>query len=419
LNSLIEFAFGSDLCIEMESGIQLTASAYLHDSNVLRYRFSDSHPFNQQRLLLTNELLFCAGALTKEEIIQPKASVEPALLSVHTKEYVSIVKALSASPPLPEAVQQAQRFGLGDGDTPYFPGMHEATLSIVAGSLSAAELVMSGTKKRALNLSGGLHHAFNYKAAGFCVYNDASIAIRHIRDKYNVKVLYIDTDVHHGDGVQATYYTDPSVCTFSIHETGKYLFPGTGFAGERGESEGFGYCFNLPVEPFTEDESWIDNFRDAIERTTAFFQPDIIVSQHGCDAHYFDPLSHQHCSMAIYMEMPLIIKRLADTYCQGRWIALGGGGYDIWRVVPRAWSLLWLVMSEHPLIERLQQENVPLPMDWVNAHKANSPTPLPTHWLDNRNDWDSVPRRQEIDEKNKQNKELALLYLPDSPFSQE
>ena len=225
-------------------------------------------------------------------------------------------------------------------------------------------------------------------------------------------MLYVDTDVHHGDGVQASFYTDSDVCTFSIHETGRFLYPGTGFPNERGEGDGFGYSFNLPVEPYTEDESWLDNFSEALERVTAFFKPDIIVSVHGCDAHLYDPLSHLHCSMDIYLEMPRIIKRLADSWCGGRWVALGGGGYDIWRVVPRAWSLVWLTMTEHPLIEQLTQGNIPLPPEWLAAYAPKSPVKLPGYWLDNKNAWEPIPRRQEITDKNKQNKDLALLYLP-------
>ena len=152
-----------------------------------------------------------------------------------------------------------------------------------------------------MHLAGGLHHALPHKAGGFCIYNDAAIAISHIRRKYNAKVLYIDTDVHHGDGVQWMFYTDPDVCTLSIHETGKYLYPGTGAIGERGDGEGFGTSINLPMEPYTEDDSWMHCFKEAIESVTARFKPDIIISQHGCDAHRFDPmappsLQHVHLS---------------------------------------------------------------------------------------------------------------------------
>ena len=227
--------------------------------------------------------------------------------------------------------------------------MHDTTAKVVGGSITAVELVMSGKAPHALHLGGGLHHALQSKGAGFCVYNDASAAIAHAKEMYGAKVLYIDTDVHHGDGVQWGFYADPQVCTLSIHETGKYLFPGTGAVNERGEGDAFGTNINMPVEPYTEDESWLECFGEVLTETIARFQPDVIISQHGCDAHAFDPLAHVHCSMRVYKAMPELIHSLAHQWCEGRWIALGGGGYDIWRVVPRAWSLLWLVMSEQAL----------------------------------------------------------------------
>ncbi|MEX2414869.1 MAG: acetoin utilization protein AcuC [Paenibacillaceae bacterium] len=387
-------------------------AAFIYDSTELQYRFHESHPFNQQRLLLTQQLLFQIHALSSSDFVKPKKLDEQALLAVHTTEFVSMVKALSISAPSTEAISRAEQYGLGLGDTPFFRGMHEATLTTVAGSVTAVELVMSGERKQALHLAGGLHHAFRNKAAGFCVYNDASVAIAHIHERYGARVLYIDTDVHHGDGVQEIFYSDPHVCTFSIHETGKYLFPGTGYASDRGHGDGFGYSFNLPMEPYTEDESWLDCFQAAIHKVAAFFKPDIIISQHGCDAHYYDPLSHQHCSMKIYLEMPSMIKNLADVWCDGRWVALGGGGYDIWRVVPRAWSLLWLAMIDHPLIDQLRAHpSTPLPIEWISQVQVDSPDTLVPTWMDDTTAWEAIPRQQEISEKNQKNKELALLYL--------
>jgi acetoin utilization protein AcuC len=388
-------------------------AAFIYDPTELQYHFHESHPFNQQRLLLTHQLLFQIQALSSSEFIKPKKLDEQTLLAVHTSEYISVVKALSTNTPSAEAISRAEQYGLGLGDTPFFTGMHDATLTTVAGSVTAVDLVMSGERKQALHLAGGLHHAFRNKAAGFCVYNDASVAIAHTHKKYGARVLYIDTDVHHGDGVQETFYTDSHVCTFSIHETGKFLFPGTGYAAERGYGEGLGYSFNLPMEPYTEDESWLDCFQEAIHKVASFFKPDVIISQHGCDAHYYDPLSHQHCSMKIYLEMPRIIQNLADIWCNGKWVALGGGGYDIWRVVPRAWSLLWLTMINHPLIDQLRDDPTALlPEQWISQVQVDSPDVLPPSWMDDTRAWEAVPRKQKINEKNQQTKDLTLLYLP-------
>lgn len=389
-------------------------AVFVYSEQELAYRFHEHHPFNQRRLAVTVDLLQTLGALPAASVIPPAVIGEQDLLRIHTKTYLEAAQRLSLTETSDEELQEAAaRFGLGTEDTPCFPGMHEASARLAGGTLLAAEQVMSGRAVHALHLGGGLHHAHPGRASGFCVYNDAAAAIAAVKAAYGVKVLYVDTDVHHGDGVQWVFYADPRVCTFSIHETGKYLFPGTGGVQERGEGDAFGSSVNVPVEPYTEDDSWLECFTETLERIAASFQPDLIVSQHGCDAHAFDPLSHIHCSMRIYLEMPRIIHRLAHRYCEGRWVALGGGGYDIWRVVPRAWSLLWLEMTDHPLLESLRSDSrFTLPPAWLARWQPSSPHPLPKMWLDPLSEWKPIPRRKEIERKNRQMAELALMYLP-------
>jgi acetoin utilization protein AcuC len=387
---------------------------FIYTANELKYRFNDAHPFNQNRLKMTVDLLQRFGALTSSAARTPHQTEDSELALVHTLPYIHAVRALSQAMPTAAMLRHAEPFGLDpEGDTPFFEGMHEVASQIAGGTLVAAEAVMSGQTKHALHLGGGLHHAMQGKAAGFCIYNDASIAIASIRKKYGARVMYIDTDVHHGDGVQWAFYSDPDVFTLSIHETGKYLFPGTGAANERGEDVGFGYCLNMPMEPYTEDESWLECFTDVLHSAIAAFRPDVIISQHGCDAHAYDPLAHIQCSMNSFLRMPQLIHDAAHQWCDGRWIALGGGGYDIWRVVPRAWSLLWLVMTDHPLIKELEiNRDLQLPDSWLSHWQPKSPELLPKTWLDPVDQWESMPRRKEIVEKNKQTKEIALLYLP-------
>lgn len=389
-------------------------AAFLYSEQELAYRFHEYHPFNQRRLAVTVDLLQTLDALPASAVAAPAMAGRRDLERAHSAAYVEAVRRLSAAKNAEAALADAiERYGLGTEDTPCFPGMHEAAARLVGGTLAAAEQVMSGRAVHALHLGGGLHHAHAGRASGFCIYNDVTAAIAWVKETYGVKVLYVDTDVHHGDGVQWAFYADPQVCTFSIHETGKYLFPGTGGVQERGEGEGFGACVNVPVEPYTEDDSWLECFAETLERTAAAFRPDLIVSQHGCDAHAFDPLSHVHCSMRIYLEMPRLIHRLAHQYCEGRWVAAGGGGYDIWRVVPRAWSLLWLEMTDHPLTDALRQDgSIALPAAWIGRWRPSSPHPLPAAWLDPRQEWEPIPRRAEIERKNRQTKELSLLYLP-------
>lgn len=388
---------------------------YFMHEEALRYRFNADHPFDQQRLAMTHDLLEYAEAIDEVAVIrlQTQASdTERWLPLIHRADYIDAVKHLSDPNPSTEWVARAAQYGLHTEDTPYFTGMHTAACSIVAGSIAACEAVMSGKSQHALHLGGGLHHAFGDKGAGFCVYNDAAVAIAWLQQTYQARVLYVDTDVHHGDGVQWCFYTNPDVFTYSIHETGKFLFPGTGFVHERGGGEGFGACVNVPLEPYTEDESWLECFTETVQSAAAAFKPDIIISQHGCDAHALDPLSHMHCSTRIYSEMPRIIHRLAHQYCDGKWVAVGGGGYDIWRVVPRAWSMLWLEMSEHPLAHSLQNHpQQPLPQQWLSKWSMQSPVPLPHTWHDDATEWAPMPRRSIIEDRNARAKELALEYI--------
>ncbi|WP_282941685.1 acetoin utilization protein AcuC [Paenibacillus sp. RC67] len=387
------------------------SSLFIYSEQETGYRLQQGHPFNQERLLPAIDLLRKLGAVPESVVRAPAMASEEKLLAIHSADYIEAVKALSIDNPEELWRSRADKYGFDMEDTPYFAGMHEVTSLLVGGSIRAVDEVMSGQTEHATHLGGGLHHALRNKAAGFCIYNDASVAIEHARKHYGARVLYIDTDVHHGDGVQWSFYSEPDVCTLSIHETGKYLFPGTGAVNERGEGTAFGTCINIPVEPYTEDASWLECFEEVLNKVAAHFKPDLIVSQHGCDAHAYDPLSHVHCSMDIYLAMPQLIHRIAHQYSGGRWVALGGGGYDFWRVVPRAWSLLWLEMSDNPLIAQLEQNRaLKLPTAWLEQWQPQSPVELPTTWLDNT-DWTPMPRRQEITTKNRQTTEVAILYL--------
>lgn len=387
--------------------------AYVYHPDSLKYVFHQNHPFDQRRLTLTRDLLQQVDALEVDQIYVPAQLPDDHLLEqVHIPEYIDAVKQLSVEHPSQQLASLAQQYGLHEGDTPHFAGMHQSALSIAAGSVTAAQMVMEGQVNHALHLGGGLHHAMPQKGAGFCIYNDAALAIAHVRETYGAKVLYIDTDVHHGDGVEMCFYTDPNVFTYSIHETGKYLFPGTGLVEERGAGEGFGFTVNVPVEPYTEDDSWLECFETTLHQVLERARPDFIISQHGCDAHALDPLSHVHCSMQIYRDMPRIIHEAAHQWCEGRWVALGGGGYDIWRVVPRAWSLLWLEMSNHPLLQQIDtQPLLKLPEPWLHHWQAESPVSLPQTWLDDVAHWEPIPRRQEITALNRRTSEIAATYL--------
>lgn len=377
-------------------------AVFIYSDKQLGYSFSDTHPFNQKRIVLTMDLLKKYGALSNEDIIAPRTATDEELLLVHDSTFIDIVKRAGKGLVTEEA---GAVYGIGTEDTPIFPNMHEASAMLVGGTLTAVDEVMEGRAKYALNLGGGLHHGFQGKASGFCVYNDSSVAIKYMQKKYNARVLYVDTDAHHGDGVQWTFYDDPNVCTFSIHETGRYLFPGTGNVTERGNGKGYGTSFNFPIDAFTEDESFLEVYETALHEVAAFFKPDVILTQNGADAHYFDPLTHLYGTMKIYEHIPRLARDIADQYCEGRWIAVGGGGYDIWRVVPRAWAHIWLAMKQLPA------PTGQLPVDWLQAWQLEAPVPFIETWSDPNPLYEPIPRKEEITEKNAHMLERALHFI--------
>ena len=261
------------------------AVKFIFSEDFLTYHFHEEHPFNQKRVVLTKDLLEKVGLLSKEDILPPRKASEDELALFHNREYIDAVKRASEGKLTKE---QGMVFGLGTEDVPMFPGMHEASSYLVGGTLTAVDAVLSGDAIHALNLGGGLHHGFERQASGFCVYNDGAVAIKYIREKYGLKVLYVDTDAHHGDGVQWAFYDDPNVCTFSIHETGRYLFPGTGDVRERGIKEGHGYSFNLPIDAYTQDASFLELYETAVREIVEYFKPEVILTENGADAHTFD-----------------------------------------------------------------------------------------------------------------------------------
>ncbi|MFD1019064.1 acetoin utilization protein AcuC [Thalassobacillus hwangdonensis] len=377
-------------------------AAFIFADEFMNYRFRDDHPFNQQRVRMTKELLEAENALHTDSIMAPRAATDDELLLVHSRKYVEAVK--KAGQGLLKE-DEGLEFGIGTEDTPIFENMHEASSLLVGSTLTAIDAVLEGNYDHALNLGGGLHHGFERKASGFCIYNDGAVGIKYIREKYDYKVLYVDTDAHHGDGVQWAFYDDPNVCTFSIHETGRYLFPGTGNVNERGLKEGYGYSFNLPIDAFTEDESFLELYESAFRKIVEFFKPDVIVTQNGADAHYFDPLTHLCSTMKIYEEIPRLAHELSHEFCEGRWIALGGGGYDIWRVVPRAWAQIWQVMNTGKPFEGK------LPPNWIDDWSSASPVELPSTWSDPEPLYKPIPRKAEITEKNKKVLEKAMQFI--------
>jgi acetoin utilization protein AcuC len=379
-------------------------AALIWDPAVTLYRFRPDHPFNPKRLELTVSLIESLGLLSGDgvEMVAPRPATREELLLVHDAAYVDAVARLSAG----EDASEAWRWGLGTDDTPVFPGMHEVTSLVVGASIRAAELVMSGEARRAFSIAGGLHHAHRDRGSGFCVYSDVGAAIAWIRREYGARVLYLDYDAHHGDGPQGLFYGDPEVLTLSIHESGRFLFPGTGFVDELGEGEGYGFSLNLPLDAFTEDDSWLEAHEKLIPEVIEAFRPDVLVVQNGCDGHTLDPLTHLRATTRLYEETTRIVCETADRVCGGRIVATGGGGYSIWRVVPRAWALVWAGLAGRTVPDAV-------PREWTERWQGESPVLLPERMRDAPDEHPPVPRRAEVEATNRRTLEsLRRQALP-------
>jgi acetoin utilization protein AcuC len=276
-------------------------------------------------------------------VVPAPTADDDAIRAVHAADFIEAVKhADDGSIPF----GTLRRFGLGTGDVPIVPNMHAAAAHIAGATLRAAELVMSGDVTRAFSIAGGLHHARRAEASGFCVYNDVAAAIRWLQRTHDARVMYVDIDAHHGDGVQQIFYDDPGVLTLSFHESGAFLYPGTGFVEEMGDGDGYGYSVNVPLHPHTGDASFMDCVRALVPRIAGLFGPDVIVLQAGCDAHVLDPLTDLRCTTKLYRDATQVVCDVADAHCGGRIVATGGGGYAIHQVVPRAWTLVWATLCD-------------------------------------------------------------------------
>jgi acetoin utilization protein AcuC len=312
------------------------------------YDFGPSHPLTPRRFGPGIDLLRALGA---EPGLAPEPASDEDLLLCHTARYVHVVKRFSEADLDPWAESEA---GIGPGDDPPFHGMHEAGAAVAGGSLRAMDAILRGDVRHAFHPGGGLHHAMPSRAAGFCIYNDVALAIARARQE-GLRVLYIDLDVHHGDGVEVIHAGDPGVMTVSMHESGRYLFPGTGFAWEIGEGEAAGSVVNIPIEPGTSEHTWLHAVTTVLPDLAAAFGPDIVVSQHGCDTHPTDPLAHLDVTTTSMGHAARVVDRIAHTFAGGRWLATGGGGYGVYRVVPRAWGHVWLAGAHRDPPDRIPE----------------------------------------------------------------
>jgi acetoin utilization protein AcuC len=335
------------------------------DERLTDYDFGPQHPLAPIRVKLTMELARAFGLLGKDEVtVAPaRAATDAELQLVHDPGYIAVVKAAGdlasdADAPTVDA-STLLRHGLGTADDPVFAGMHEASALVAGATLAAAQAAWSGTTQHAVSIAGGLHHAMRGNASGFCIYNDPAIAIAWLLGHGAERVAYVDIDVHHGDGVQAAFWNDPRVLTISLHQHPATLFPGTGRPAETGGPDAEGSAVNVALPAGTRDAGWLRALHAVVPPLVRQFRPQILVTQHGCDTHWSDPLANLEITIDAQRAAHSALHRLAHDVTDGRWLLTGGGGYQLVQVVPRTWTHLLAEACGYPI-----QPDSPTPAVW-------------------------------------------------------
>jgi acetoin utilization protein AcuC len=337
-----------------------------------KYDFGATHPLRPERVLLTYEHIAERGLMRSNvREVPARVATEEEVLAVHDRAFVEAVKAVDAGALAPE---RALEFGLGTPDNPIFADMHEASSAVAGASLTAAEAIGSGGFEHAFNPAGGLHHARRREASGFCIYDDPAIAIARLLAMHpEWRVMYVDVDVHHGDGVQWIFYDEPRVLTVSLHQSGRYLYPGTGFEDEIGGDGALGTAANIPLLPYTGDDDYLHALRRLVPELARAFRPHVLVTQLGADTHHGDPLANLALTMGAYPPMARVLHDVAHEVCEGRWVATGGGGYQAETIVPKVWTMHF-------------------------AEMVGAPEQIPAEWLNDRApDEVARPRRDDVE----------------------
>jgi acetoin utilization protein AcuC len=326
------------------------------DDQLTEYDFGPGHPLAPVRVDLTMQLARDLGLLDAPgvSVAAPAPASDAELELVHDPAYIAAVRrAGGTAAAAPDARADADApelaFGLGTADDPVFPHMHEASALVAGATLAGARAVWSGSAQHGASIAGGLHHAMADHASGFCIYNDPAIAIAWLLEQGAERVGYVDIDVHHGDGVQAAFWDDPRVLTISLHQHPATLFPGTGRPSEAGGPRAEGYAVNVALPPGTGDKAWLRAFHAVVPPLLRAFGPQVLVSQHGCDTHWLDPLANLELSVDGQRAAHAAIHQLAHETAGGRWLLTGGGGYELIQVVPRTWTHLLAEAAGQPV----------------------------------------------------------------------
>ena len=311
-------------------------TGFVFTDDILQYDYGPLHPMKVVRLRLARDLITACGLLdeTGIEVTVPGPADRDEVLGFHGEEYVAALESASAG----EFTHSRSSFGLAPGDNPAFEGVYEFSLLSAGGSIEAARMVAAGRADRVFHIAGGLHHAHRHRASGFCYLNDPVLAILELLNR-DLRVAYIDVDAHHGDGVQWAFYDTDRVLTVSLHQDGRTLFPGTGAVDETGRGAGEGYAVNIPLWPGTGDELFRRAFREIVVPVIEWYRPDVVVTQLGVDAFRDDPLALLELSTRGFQDL---LEMMRDLF--PRWVALGGGGYDL-KTVACEWTRVWALIS--------------------------------------------------------------------------
>jgi acetoin utilization protein AcuC len=312
-------------------------SVFLHSHEVAKFDFGPGHPYKPERAIKTYELCRRYGVMDrpwmKTMVPQP---IDPGLLTLfHDEKYLDLLREASAG----KVNLDMLAHGIGSEDNPILPGIYEWSLMTAGATFMGMEIVAKREADVVFNPLGGFHHARRDYAEGFCYINDVAIAIA-AAIKRGLKVAFIDIDAHHCNGLQEAFYEDDRVLVVSLHETGETLYPGTGKVDEIGTGKGTGYNINIPLAEGTDDEVYVYAFREVVPPIVRAFRPDFIVAEIGADTLRSDPLTDLMLTNNAYQEVVKAIKGFSQPL-----LALGGGGYDIYRTA-RCWTLAWAILNE-------------------------------------------------------------------------
>ena len=355
--------------------INANMATLVYSPELAAFDLGPNHPLKPVRYAHTVELMRASGLLESPDlrIVPPRPASQPEIERFHDHDYVDVVRAIGAGMIVPGMGE----FGFGMGDNPPARGLYDAAALSSGSSIVATELVMSGASPVAFAIAGGVHHhAMPARASGFGVFNDAVIAIQGLVEN-GLRVAYVDIDCHHGDGVQLGFYDTDRVLTISIHESGQFLFPGTGYTDETGRGDGAGYSVNVPLAPYTGDEVWLEAFDAVVPPLLGSFEPDLVFTQLGIDTHFRDPITHLRLTTQGHNEA---VRRQGELAAKsGRWVAVGGGGYDP-GAVARAWTMDLATMAGFELPERVPDSfnSIPVPATFAD----DSPPDLGSGVLD-------------------------------------